>query len=116
MYLPNEETVVTVAVPEQSPYTMIADAIRRGAKSRPQCAYFTFAGGRSCVIGALAEGLGYKPLHSTEGTDIVLNWIKDNFPVLRVFIAENSYWLWRTSDFGVTREEIADRVEAMARE
>ena len=114
MFLPDEETVVTVAVPEQSPEVIVADAIRRGAKMRPRGVCFTFAWGRSCVIGALAEGLGYKPLHNTEGTDTVLKWIKDNFPALRVFIAENSDWLWHMNDSGVTREEIADHVEAMA--
>ena len=122
MYLPNEETVVTIATPEQSPYLIIADAIRRGAKLRPQCTRYTFTDGRSCVIGALAEGLGYRPVPGeSERMDGVLNWIDDKFPSLWAVIEKHSGkyllgdWLWHSNDMGFTREEIADRVEAMAR-
>jgi hypothetical protein len=82
----------------------LSDAIRLGAKIRPQCCSGAYSEhGKSCVFGAAAEALNIDParLHADSSKAEYEYCFKYN----RTIIQDN--------DSGMTREAIANRLEAI---
>jgi hypothetical protein len=101
---------------QQQQITRLSQAIREGAKLRPQCKKFVFAHGKSCAIGAWLEGLGY-PYKEGAHLSYLLALppsIEDAFAS-----ADSAYrqkyrlWIWQDNDQGRSRESIADRLESI---
>jgi hypothetical protein len=85
---------------QQKQITKLSQAIREGAKLRPfQCKGNYFDGAASCAIGAARDALG---CDSTLELRVTLR-VSDNV------IGEVIMW----NDSGMTREAIADKLEAM---
>lgn len=94
----------------------LAEAIREGAKKRPQSTGNYFAEGGSCALGAAAEGIGFNPAISL-GDDEVSEFLSTHFPVLRCRSRHTKMplaeWIILSNDVRrLSREQIADLVEA----
>lgn len=81
----------------------LSEAIRIGARLRPQCKRSFFYYGKSCAIGAAIEGIGLKDadLVRVLRTRFAKAW--DSGVLNKVYAMNNS---------GQTREQIADWLEA----
>jgi hypothetical protein len=83
----------------------LSEAIRVGARIRPQCAIDYFLGGKSCALGAAWEGLGnpydeYEPLIAHQVT------VRFSLP------DDLAGSVINMNDNGETRERIADWLES----
>ena len=101
---------------EQQQITKLSQAIREGAKLRPQCTGFTFRDGRSCALGAAYEAaFGYPT------DDIYFSGDRDGEMARKLHEKFNIPWSFSLprevgmymNDAGMTREAIADRLEAI---
>ena len=92
---------------QQQRITKLSQAIRIGARLRPQslCGYFD--AGRSCAIGAAYEAIFGFPMKSKTDHQGVCD-LYDKMPVIRGLAHSIVGW----NDSGMTREAIADRLEA----
>ena len=82
----------------------LSEAIRIGAKIRPQCTYSYFTRGKSCALGAAAEAL----YGVTEKTFSTTHINKITSKLSRVVVSEI---IERNDDLHWTREQIADWLE-----
>ncbi len=82
----------------------LSEAIRIGARMRPQARHGLFDGVGTCAMGAAAEALGWKP-----------NMGDSNFDTLPEFVRHHPAYIWAglRNDAGMTRERIADCLEEM---
>ncbi len=89
-----------------------SQAMRIGARIRPQCGGHYFFKGRSCAIGAWMEGLGVPYVHGAAVVDYpdlareLRVMSKDYFEKYKKTITEDN-------DSCMSREAIADRLEAI---
>jgi hypothetical protein len=92
---------------QQKQITKLSQAIREGAKLRPQCTKYFFGGGGSCAFGAAYEAItGYKlPEYSTNGVEVLKR--------VPNYGGDLSCEIVRWNDSGMTREAIADKLEAL---
>lgn len=95
----------------------LAQAIRRGAKIRPQVYGNTFSEGGSCAWGAAWEGCGhaYQEGKSYEGKSyaaILGHWGDVN----NVFTDKYGCGIAVTNDSRVSREKIADMLDALGKD
>lgn len=91
----------------------LADAIRQGARLRPQAFHRYSSNGASCALGAAAEAIGIK-IDTEDPFDALLQ----AFPVLCYREAENGMrlfeWIFYSNDeLRLTREEIADKLSTL---
>lgn len=92
----------------------LSEAIRVGARLRPQCRASFFNGFGSCALGAAMEALLNRP--TDRDADYV--WLCDHFPELKKQIRTHRAWelgceiVERNDGVGYTREQIADWLEA----
>ena len=94
----------------------LSDAIRIGAKIRPQCFGYLFKNGGSCALGAAFEGLYGYPLPEGSGFDTALmdkggEWFYFIHPSYEIF----DEIVRRNDQYGQTREQIADYLESIGR-
>src|SRR5882762_300527 len=93
----------------------ISEAIRIGARLRPQCTGQMFLHGKSCALGAAYEALyGYPGLDVVQMNTVIegscaLNWLPKGFPTM----AKYDSAIFMKNDSGETREQIADWLEAL---
>lgn len=94
---------------EASPLKLkFSEAIRIGAKLRPQARGFLFLDGRSCALGAAYEGIGRKPVEYRTAGDY-----HGQYDVLyERFGYELCNKVFKRNDAGDTREQIADWLES----
>ncbi len=92
---------------EQQQITKLSQAIRIGARLRPQCFDGNiFSGGKSCAIGAAYEGVTGRTFKGPR-----YSRVEEIFPDLTFALTEQ-IWMWNDSD-GLTREQIADKLEKL---
>ncbi len=87
----------------------LSEAIRIGARLRPQCRAEFFKDGGSCVIGAALEGAGlyWKVMaYKAEKRVWPYHWIRELFPNT---VSDREFFV--RNDNGETREQIADWLE-----
>ena len=89
----------------------LSEAIRIGARIRPQCEGSFFEDGRSCAMGAAMEGSGlpYREMREASQAAVAM------FPEL--FLSGTSYTplgrsIFMRNDTGMSREEIADWLQS----
>lgn len=90
----------------------LSEAIRIGARLRPQCRGRLYRDDGSCAIGAAFEGAGWKPevekYEAKEGAS-PWHWLEERFGADHSIIDR----IWRKNDlWGESRESIADWLEA----
>ena len=93
---------------QQKKITKLSEAIRRGAKLRPQCRGAFFANGGSCAFGAAYEAITGTTLKSgsSDGSPL-LGIVPGYISVVRGMVLDmNDHKL-------MSREAIADKLEAM---
>lgn len=88
----------------------LSEAIRIGAKIRPQCFHSLFKNGGSCVLGAAYEG-------ATGKADAVKHCqVSAIFPELRALkhndLGQVGWDMFKRNDDGESRESIADWLES----
>lgn len=102
------------AVGEQAPAKVgiltLSEAMRIGARLRPQCVGRAFHDGASCAWGAAWEGSGGSYDEGKPYSQIAFALV-DRFKAGRAFGHEIS--IASLNDSGRSREEIADMLEAM---
>jgi hypothetical protein len=82
-----------------------SQAMRIGAKLRPQCQYAPFSAGRSCALGAIWEGYGNPYRTAMESVCPVYELANKKLgPVMTSRV-------YSLNDNGATREDIADWLE-----
>lgn len=87
----------------------LSEAIRIGAKLRPQCVGYLFKGGASCALGAAYEALGGKPVEA-DSTNPEYNRIYDDlYGRYGVDVCSIAY---DRNDHGASREAVADYLES----
>ena len=93
----------------------LSEAIRIGARMRPQCTAVMFDNGKSCALGAAYEavygypGNGRYGFSSDHNNKMLEEWLSNAFSDLSH--VEDS--IWHLNDSGaMTREQIADWLEA----
>lgn len=90
-----------------SPITKLSQAIREGAKLRPQCSGLFFKEGKSCALGAAYEAI--TGLHSIADDDSVMALLRQRFKL------GDRDLVWEVgmqrNDAGWTREQCADWLE-----
>lgn len=95
---------------QQQQITKVSQAIRIGAKIRPQCRGTFFRDGGSCAMGAMAEAMGVP-----YGSELPLMavayalWV----PATIAFAQKVRMTLPVANDTGWTREQIADKLEEL---
>jgi hypothetical protein len=95
---------------QQKQITKLSEAIRAGAKLRPQCSGSYQFDGKSCAYGAAAEVLGVDPLELHKGRIRGFNYNKAEE---MAFIKTYGIAITTANDSGMTREAIADKLEAI---
>lgn len=95
--------------------TTLSAAIRLGSSYRPQCRRRTYREGKSCVIAAAYEGLfGYGSLDTLGHRAHDIGFLRDTLE--KHFGPNSAAGLVGMNDVGgLTREEIAARLEAKRR-
>ena len=89
----------------------LSEAIRIGAKIRPQCSGEWYREGKSCAMGAAAEADGWKDYAvQYRNKNIVYPWMrfKKRFGIDDAMQEH----IWRRNDSGESRESIADWLES----
>lgn len=84
----------------------LAEAIRRGAKMKPQCRLSLFHDGHSCAIGAAMDGSGAQTDFALETLFPVLNNTFKFEKLMRRIVNLNDH-------FGWSRERIADWIDTL---
>lgn len=106
-----DESVVKVFEQQQVGKLKLSDAIRIGAKLRPQCECELFADGGSCALGAAYEGITGQTCESHEYSRVI-----NAFPALRRVSGGGmnnlGFSISSRNDSGETREQIADWLES----
>jgi hypothetical protein len=94
---------------QQTKQLKLSEAMRLGAKIRPQAFGMLWMGGGSCALGAAAEGAGF-----IYGEDIsrIDFWAALQQVRKPPEFLESKLIAWN-DDEGMSREAIADRLEAM---
>lgn len=91
--------------------TKLSQAIRIGASLRPQCIGFLFRHGESCALGAAWEGIGEKYVEfgsvCNEAYAHIYDALQDRFGNI---VTDEAMTM---NDNGMSREHIADRLEAL---
>ena len=91
-----------------------SEAIRKGAGLRPKCTGVLFEDGNSCVIGAWLEGSGIEYKELADFEYIPKRLMLEQFHNMdRDYRKKYGSWVWHDNDKGVSRESIADRLEAL---
>lgn len=98
--------------------TKLSEAIRIGAKLRPQGMGFYFSEGRSCALGAAYEAVTGKYHEAGAGTDIpnMVDWFSEKFdmgPSLGSRIVDMNDG--NHGQIQRTREQVADWLESQGR-
>ncbi len=81
----------------------LSEAIRIGARLRPQCTRTYWHNGGTCAIGAALEATGFPVFRSTQG---ICEHIERHWPTAPTGD------IYRRNDGGESRESIADWLEA----
>jgi hypothetical protein len=105
-------TEVTKFDQQQVGKLKLSEAIRIGARIRPQCTGRWFSDGKSCVIGAAIEGAGWREeAQKYEQVEHVSpwHWLEVRFGSVPYAVVDQ---MWRKNDAGKSRESIADWLEA----
>lgn len=97
---------------QQQRVLKLSEAIRIGARLRPQCKVRLFSDGKSCALGAAYEGATGKTCGYRD-----YSLVKMQFPQLLSKIGEWRIPLYQEvytrNDSGQTREQIADWLESI---
>lgn len=106
MFVEHKEAVEITEAPAK--VLKLSEAMRIGAKIRPQTKHFWHKDGKSCALGAAYEAMAGRP--SSSGTDFrdhkKMNEWFPCMPSMQTKIHE------RNDDLGWTREQIADWLES----
>lgn len=99
---------------QQKQITKLSQAIREGAKLRPKGTTYFFSGGKSCAMGAMAEGLGIRYIEGG-GFPHMPNWFAQlRMPACMEYERAYGLSIWQDNDRSdITREAIADKLEAL---
>lgn len=118
-----DESVVKHLERPQVGTLKLSEAIRIGARIRPQCAGAPFVDGRSCAWGAAAEGMGHpyiSTIWSLGAIEYALQRCQvDKREATRTFLGPTGVagslidHVWRLNDSGWTRESIADWLQSI---
>jgi|SRR6185436_2646324 len=108
------------SVGEQQPVKVgtlkFSEAIRIGARIRPQCTGRMFARGRSCALGAAYEAVfGPPPENAWDPSDKAHWTLGPCLSKLSERFGQSVYEVWSKNDHGWTREEIADWLESQGK-
>lgn len=93
---------------QQKQITKLSEAIREGAKLRPQCFIGTAHDGAACVNLSAAEALGFVYSEWSTWTQVRAFLTDRGFPCMVL----NQALHWNDAD-RLSREEIADKLEAL---
>ncbi len=109
----DESVIQYFEKPEQKTKLRLSDAIRIGARLRPQCVGRLYRYGGSCVIGAAFEGAGWKAeaekYEAKEGSS-PWHWLEERFGVPHAIVDR----IWRRNDLcDESRESIADWLQSI---
>lgn len=97
------------AAPVKTGTLKLSEAIRIGAKLRPQGLGHAFKDGKSCAWGAAYEGVGGEYNESLGYSNLVCDYLPSHF--MQAF-GTGEYSIACMNDNGMTREAIADFLEA----
>ena len=89
-------------------YRLLADAIRRGAKMRPQCFEVDFTATGSCAIGAAFHAIEGMPAFGDYVSEL---WMRRRFPAIPISVFRDI--AARNDSLRMTREQIADWLDSL---
>lgn len=105
-----DEKAVGETAEQKNRKLKLSEAIRIGAQYRPQCQGAWFSSDGSCALGAAYEALhGYGNIAGFQRIDNHGNNLMEALGAPPSFLGEIT---WRNDHAGMTREQIADWLEA----